>query len=76
MSIPVTAIQNVSNQTIEILHEVGDPTNSAGDVSTQSTGMMKIPAGRKVTIETSRLDLGQLANLEAKNLIKTSNSVE
>ena len=76
MAIPVVVIANVSNQSIKILHEAGDPSNAAGDVASQTSGMLEIPPGRSVTIEEQRLDLGQLENLEAKNLIQTTRTVE
>ena len=76
MAIPVVVITNVSNQSIKVLHEAGDPTNAAGDVAAQASGMLEIPPGRRVTIEQQRLDLGQLENLESKNLIQTTRTLE
>lgn len=75
MAIRVKTIQNISNQTIEVLHESGDADNAAGDINYTSTGMLRIGPGASVTVEEARLDLGQLENLSAKNLIKVSSSL-
>ena len=75
MAIRVKVIQNVSNQVIEILHQTGDIVNAAGDVPYTKTGMLRIMPTKQVTIEEARIDLGQLQNLEAKNLLKVTDSV-
>ena len=69
-------IQNASNQTIDILHQVGDVDNVAGDIPYTSTGMLKLIPGSSTTVEESRIDLGQLANLRAKGLINVSDGLE
>lgn len=75
MAIRVKTIQNISNQTIEVLHESGDAANAAGDINYTSTGMLRIGPGASVTIEEQRLDLGQLENLAGKNLIRVSSGL-
>jgi len=75
MAVPVTTISNISRQVIKILYQQGDALNAAGDVSYAYTGMLEIHPGKSVTIEAIRINLGQLKNLEAKNLIKISQGV-
>jgi len=75
MSIRTKLIQNVSNQAIEILHQQGDADNAAGDIPYSTTGMLKIMPGSSIQIEEARIDLGQLQNLEGKNLIKVSSGL-
>lgn len=75
MAIRVKIIQNVSNQAIEILHQQGDVDNAAGDVPYAKTGMLRIMPTKQVTIEEARVNLGQLKNLEAKNLLKVTDSL-
>ena len=75
MAIRVKTIQNVSNQAIEVITQVGDVDNAAGDIPYTSTGMQRIAPGGEVTIEEARLDLGQLENLRSKNLIKVTDGL-
>jgi hypothetical protein len=75
MAIRVKTIQNISNQAIEIIHQVGDPDNVAGDIPYASTGMLRIQPGGETTVEEARIDVGQLANLSKKNLIAVTDGL-
>lgn len=74
MAVPVVEIHNVSNQRILIAYEAGDVNNAAGDVAATKSGTLGIPEGNQVTIEEQRVDLGQLENLRAQNLISFTRS--
>ena len=75
MAIRTKTIQNVSNQAIEFLYKQGDASNAAGDIPTTKSGMLRIASGTETTIEEARIDIGQLQNLEGKNLIKVSDGL-
>ncbi len=75
MAIKISVIENISNQSIGILYESGDPNNAAGDVAATDTGILGIRPNKKISIETSRIDIGQLSNLSEKNLIKVTNTL-
>jgi len=70
MAIRVKIIQNVSQQIIEILYGQGDVDNAVGSIPYSKTGMLRLMPGTSTTIEEARIDIGQLQNLEGKNLIK------
>lgn len=76
MTIRTKIIQNVSQQAVGILHQEGDSDNSAGDIPYSTTGMLKLIPGTSTTVEEARIDIGQLANLQAKGLIKVTNGLE
>ena len=69
MAIRVKTIQNVSQQAVSIIHQEGDVA-AAGSIPASSTGSLRIMPGSSTTIEESRIDLGQLQNLQSRNLIK------
>lgn len=75
MAIRVKTIQNISNQVIDVLHQVGDADNAAGDVPYTRTGTLRIMPSTEVTIEEARINIGQLQNLEGKNLIKVTDGL-
>ena len=62
-SVPTTTIDNTSNQVVRINYGVIDDALSVTTVPPTKTGMLNIPPQTKVTIETSRIDPGQLENL-------------
>ena len=75
MAVRTKTIQNVSNQIIEIMSQVGDADNAAGDIPYTNTGMLRLTPGSELTIEEARVDLGQLANLQAKQLIAVTDGL-
>lgn len=75
MAIRVKTIQNISNQVIEVLYKEGDADNAAGDIPYLKSGMLKIPPDTQTTIEEARVDLGQLQNLEGKNLLRVTDGL-
>lgn len=72
MAVRAYVVTNISTQAISLIYEQGDAAQNLGIVGHQRSGSLVIPAGKKVTIEATRVDLGQLKNLEAKNLLKFS----
>lgn len=75
MAVRTKTIQNISNQIIEIISEVGDVDNAAGDIPYTTTGMLRLIPGSEFTIEEARVDLGQLANLQSKQLIAVTDGL-
>jgi len=75
MAIRVKTIQNISNQSIDILCQAGDTDNAAGDIPYARTGMLKIPSGGEITIEAIRVDDGQLKTLAKKDLLKITDGL-
>jgi hypothetical protein len=71
MAVALVTITNISNQVIPILVNAISLTsaNPASDISATTASQMAIPIGAKVTIETQRIDLGQLDQLRRKGLI-------
>ncbi len=71
MAISTTNITNISRQAIPIL--VNPVTNAAASANSSLeaayAGQLSIPPGTTVTIETSRLDVGQLDQIRRKGLI-------
>jgi len=70
-----TTITNTSNQIIPIL--VGSTTLAKADPASDLTALLaeqtSIAPGAQLTIETSRVDLGQLEQLRRKRLITFTN---
>lgn len=77
-SVEAVIIENVSQQLIDILHtpatNVGF-TVSGGTINSTSRGLLQIGPSKRVTIESDRVNLGQLANFQAKNLIKVVKTI-
>jgi hypothetical protein len=71
MAVHTYTIDNISNQPISILFQQGVDT-AVGNVPQASTGLMTVNPGQKVTIEASRVNVGQLQNFSDKNLIRYS----
>jgi hypothetical protein len=71
MASALTTITNISNQNIPVLvDEVPlNKANPASDVSPATALQMQITPGSQVTLESRRLDLGQLEQLRRKGLI-------
>ena len=67
----LTTISNVSEQAIPILiNDISlESSNSSSDVAYNIANQTMIAPGAQVTIETQRLDLGQLESLQIKRLI-------
>ncbi len=62
-SVPTTTIDNTSNQVVRVNYQSIAAALSVTTVPPTKTGMLNIPPKTKVTIETSRIDPGQLENL-------------
>jgi hypothetical protein len=71
MAAALTTITNLSKQTVPILiNEIAlDKANSASGVPPAQASQMHIAPGAQVTIETKRVDVGQLEQLRRKNLL-------
>jgi hypothetical protein len=72
-SIPVYVLGNGSHQPVSINYQAGDAA-AVGDVPQTSHGLLTISPGKKVTIEQSRVNYGQLHNLAVQNLLTVSSS--
>lgn len=70
MSTPVVTIQNVSCQVINVACQRGDATTAAGDVDITVSGVLPIQPHKQMTVEQNRINIGQLANLKARGVIK------
>ncbi len=68
----MTVLTNVSRQTIRLLVEKIDSRDAAAnsDLSSDITGIISVGAGKTLTIETERLDVGQLDNLRNSAIAK------
>jgi hypothetical protein len=71
MATRVTTITNISNQTIPILVNpiALDKAAAASDIEPTRAESMQIPPGSQVEIETQRIDLGQLEQLQRAKVI-------
>ena len=71
MAAALTTITNISKQTIPILvNEIArDKANAESDVPPATAQQMFISPGSPLTIETKRVDLGQLEQLRRKGLL-------
>ena len=70
----VITITNISKQVIPILvNEIAtSDASSTSDIAPSVAQQMQIAAGAQVTIETIRVDVGQLDQLRRKKLISYS----
>lgn len=71
MALKTTTISNISLQPVGVLFS-NTQNPAAGDVPVNDKGIMTIHPGKSVTIESNRLDAGQLKNFAAKNLINVT----
>lgn len=76
MAIGITTVNNVSPQVISILvNEVAlDRVSTASDLGAAIAASVAIPPGKSLTLETSRVDVGQLDQLRKKKLISYSST--
>ncbi|MFA5767614.1 MAG: hypothetical protein WC919_06855 [Candidatus Paceibacterota bacterium] len=72
-SIPVYVLGNNSHQPVSINYQVGDAA-AVGDVAQTAHGLLTISPGKKVVIEQSRVNYGQLHNLASQNLLTVAQS--
>jgi len=71
MATRVTTITNISTQTIPILLNAIDLDKAAAtsDIDPTRAEQLSIAPGAELVIETQRIDIGQLEQLQRKNLI-------
>ena len=71
MATALTTITNISKQVVPILvNEISLSTaNSLSNITPATASQMAIPPGAQVTLETQRLDQGQLEQLRRLRLI-------
>jgi len=67
-SIPVYVLGNSSHQPVSVNYQAGDAA-AVGDVPQSSHGLLTISPGKKVVIEQSRVNYGQLNTLASQNLL-------
>ena len=67
----LTSITNVSKQTVPVLIDAISlaTANSNSDLAPSRAEQMHIPPGSEVELETSRLDVGQLEQLQRLGLL-------
>ena len=73
MRIPVYVIGNNSHQPVSVNYQAGDAA-AVGDVPQSSHGLLVVSPGKKVTIEASRVNYGQIAILKTANLLTVTES--
>jgi hypothetical protein len=61
-SIPVYTLGNIGHQPVSINYQAGTAT-AVGDVAQAAHGLLTISPGKKVIIEQSRVNYGQLHTL-------------
>jgi hypothetical protein len=64
----VYTLGNNSHQAVSVNFQAGT-TAAVGDVPQTATGLLTIEPGKKVVIEASRVNDGQIVNLKAANLL-------
>lgn len=71
MATAITTITNISQQVVPILvNEIlASKASTSSDVASNVANQMQIAPGSQVTIETQRLDTGQLERLRGMKLI-------
>ena len=69
MAVEIYTLDNISRQPISVIYQQGSAA-AAGDVPMDHTGLLTIAPGKQVTVEASRVNLGQLKNFENLNLIR------
>lgn len=67
-TVKTTTISNISKQPIGVLFS-NTLNPAAGDIPTGDKGILTIQPGKSVTLESNRLDAGQLQNFALKNLV-------
>ncbi len=72
-SVDAVKIQNTCNQIIKFLYKTAPnyEFNITDDVAPTQSGTIQLAPQKQIVLQASRIDLGQLANLEAKGVIKT-----
>jgi hypothetical protein len=68
MRTPVYVIGNNSHQPVSVNYQAGAEA-AVGDVPQTAHGLLTIVPGKKVTIEQSRVNFGQLHTLASNNLL-------
>jgi uncharacterized protein YcfL len=80
MTIPVYVLGNNSQQPVSINYQaLGINDSAAGGtdvVASTSHGLLTIAPGKKVTIEQSRVNYGQIHILASQNLITVTSSFQ
>lgn len=66
----IVTIENVSPQPISIIYKSIDPTLSATSVAAADSGLMTIHNSKRIDLEETRTDKGQLDQLRQLGLIK------
>lgn len=71
MATALTTITNISKQAVPVLvNEITlSSANANSDIAAATASQMSIPPGSQVSLETRRLDLGQLEQLRRLGLI-------
>jgi hypothetical protein len=73
MKIPVYTLGNNSHQPVSVNYQAGT-TTAVGDVAQSAHGLLTISPGKKVVIEQSRVNYGQIHNLSASNSLTVTSS--
>ncbi len=76
MAAALTTITNTSKQIVPILVNAiaSDKANANSDIAANVAQQMQIAPGAETTIETKRIDLGQLDQLRRKGLLTYTTS--
>lgn len=72
--IGTTAITNISKQVVPIVYSSIVAAKSATTVPFNESGIIQLQPGKQVTIETERIDVGQLTTFATNLLITYSSS--
>lgn len=76
MKVPVYILGNNTAEPVSVVFQqlAVDATAGLGCVAPTASGMLTIQSGKKVTIEQSRVNDGQIHNLAAANLLVATQS--
>lgn len=71
MAVALTTITNVSNQVVPILVNdiIANKANNLSGLAASEARQLQMAPGSEITIETQRLDLGQLERLQGLRLL-------
>ena len=77
-SVPAVIVENVSVQIIRIIYKRGLQkgfTVVGESINTATSGELQLAPKKRLTLQSDRVNLGQLANLEAKGLLTVTNTI-
>jgi hypothetical protein len=77
-AVQAVIVENTSQQILRILYTTATDvgfTVSGSTISGTSGGELQLGPSKRVTIESDRVNLGQLANFESKNLIRVTRTI-